>query len=196
MCIISRDTFFKIFGSGSFIGEGSGFMGSDLEPLISFSRVFRPKTIVEIGIQRGMTAKCLLENSPWIEKYIGIDVTPDHKTTLHIQQNEVPTIPGECVKDDSRVELIVRPHGSRELQPADLPKADLIFIDGDHSEEGVLFDTNLARQIIKKGGIICWHDYGNHLVPGVQTVIDQLNINEGDHICLIENGLLCFQFAI
>ncbi|MBY0074708.1 class I SAM-dependent methyltransferase [Priestia aryabhattai] len=195
MSIISRETFFKIFGSGSFEGKAPLFTGSDVEPLIAFSRTFYPKIIVEIGIQRGATAKCILDNSPWIERYIGIDVPPDYKASLSILQHEVPKIAGECVKQDPRVDIIVKPNGSRDVVPADLPIADLIFIDGDHTAEGVLLDTLLARQIIRKGGIICWHDYGNATVPDVTAVIDDLNKKEGDHICLIENGFLCFEFS-
>lgn len=195
MSVIDRENFFKIFGSGNFAGELPMFTGLDVEPLIALSRTFRPKIVIEIGIQRGATAKCILDNSKWIEKYIGIDVKSNYHTSLTIQQNEVPQEPGEYVKDDPRVRLIVKPNGSHDLKPTDLPAADLIFIDGDHSEEGVLLDTLLARQVIRKGGIICWHDYGNHLVPSVTALIDSLNIKEGNHICLIENGFLCFQFC-
>lgn len=194
MSVISKDLFYKIFGSGSFEGESSNYTGNaDVAPLISFSRTFLPKTVIEIGIQRGLTAKCILDNSPWIEKYVGIDVLPSHITTLAIQREEVPHSAGERVKDDSRVEFLVKPNGSRDLTPSDLPVADLIFIDGDHSMEGVLHDTLLARQVIRKGGIICWHDYGNYLVPDVSAVIDSFNIKEGDPICLVENTMLCFQ---
>lgn len=90
-----------------------------------------------MGIQKGAIGKCILDNSPWIEKYVGIDVIPTHIATLGIQRGEVPQIAGECVKDDSRVELFVKPNGSRDLHSSDLPAADLIFIDGDHSKEGV-----------------------------------------------------------
>ncbi|WP_102275732.1 class I SAM-dependent methyltransferase [Cytobacillus massiliigabonensis] len=195
MNIINRELFFNIFGSGTIDDELPGFTGYDIEPLIAFSRTFHPKTIIEIGIQRGATAKCILDNSPWIEKYIGIDVTPDYSTPLSIQQQEVPQIAGEYVKDDPRVELIIKPNGSRDLKSSDLPTADIIFIDGDHSSTGVMLDTELARQVIRYGGIICWHDYGNQLVPNVSEVIDNLNATEGNQICLIENGFLCFQFC-
>jgi predicted O-methyltransferase YrrM len=195
MSIIDRSTFFDIFGSGAFDGEPPIFMGADVEPLLAFSRTFRLKTVIEIGIQRGETAKVILENSPWIEKYIGIDLTPDSQTTLSLQQGEVPQMAGELVKDDPRVELILKPNGTRDLTAADLPIADLILIDGDHSKEGVLLDTLLARQTIRQGGIICWHDYGNSLVPDVTAVIDELNLTEDIHICLIQNGFLCFQIC-
>lgn len=40
-------------------------------------------------------------------------------------------------------------------------KFDLIFIDGDHSYEGVLKDTkNCLKQLKNKNSIIVWHDYG------------------------------------
>ena len=35
---------------------------------------------------------------------------------------------------------------------------DLVLIDGDHSYEGVLQDTELVRKIIDECGAICWHD--------------------------------------
>ncbi|ASS96794.1 class I SAM-dependent methyltransferase [Peribacillus simplex] len=195
MSIIDRSTFFDIFGSGTFDGEPPIFMGADVEPILAFSRTFRLKTVIEIGIQRGETAKIILENSPWIEKYIGIDLTPDSQTTLSLQQGEVPQMAGELVKDDPRVELILKPNGTRDLTADDLPTADLILIDGDHSKEGVFLDTFLARQSIRQGGIICWHDYGNSLVPDVTAVIDELNLTEDNLICLIQNGFLCFQIC-
>lgn len=196
MSILNMDTFFKLFGSGAFNEQIPLFTSLyDVQTLIALSRTFSPKTVIEIGIQRGETAKCILANSPWIEKYVGIDVIPNHITMLEVQRGEVPQIAGECVKDDPRVELIVKPNGSRDLEPSDLPAADLIFIDGDHSTEGVLHDTLLARKVIKKGGIICWHDYGNHLVPGVSEVIDTLNLKEGNHIFLVEGTMICFQFC-
>lgn len=196
MCILSKDMFFQLIGEGDFNGEKPYYTTpDDVKVLIALSRTFYPKSVIEIGIQRGGTAKCILDNSPWIEKYVGIDVIPTYTTTLAVQRGEVPQIAGECVKDDPRVELIVKPNGSRDLEPSDLPAADFIFIDGDHSKEAVLQDTLLARQVIRKGGIICWHDYGNNLVPGVTEIIDTLNILEGNHICFVEGTMVCFQFC-
>lgn len=43
---------------------------------------------------------------------------------------------------------------------------DYIFIDGDHSYEGVKNDTEKALQLLKPGGIIVWHDYAAKS-PGV-----------------------------
>ena len=35
---------------------------------------------------------------------------------------------------------------------------DLVFVDGDHSSQGVCQDTILAEQILSERGAICWHD--------------------------------------
>lgn len=37
---------------------------------------------------------------------------------------------------------------------------DFIFIDGDHSYEGVKNDTEKALTMLAPGGVIMWHDYG------------------------------------
>ncbi len=40
-------------------------------------------------------------------------------------------------------------------------KMDLVFVDGDHHYDSVVKDTQTAFQLIRPGGIIVWHDYGN-----------------------------------
>jgi hypothetical protein len=34
-----------------------------------------------------------------------------------------------------------------------------IFVDGAHSEDYVINDSHIAFKLIKKGGLIVWHDY-------------------------------------
>ena len=43
----------------------------------------------------------------------------------------------------------------RQKFPAQL---DFIFIDGDHSANGIAFDWALAKQRLAQGGIVCLHD--------------------------------------
>lgn len=193
---LKRDLFFEIFGPANLeLDAKSTFLQrQDLEVLISLFQTFKPKTVIEIGIQKGSTAKILLANGPWVEKYIGIDITPDSTPPLKVQYEEVPLKAGELILDDPRIEILVKPNGTRDLTATDLPAADFIFIDGDHSENGVLYDTRLARQVIRAGGIICWHDYDHSPVPDVTKVIDKLNIIEGNHICLVEDTMVCFEF--
>lgn len=131
----------------------------ELETLVALIGSVNPQTVIEFGINSGRTAKCLLREIPSIEKYVGIDVEAGYIPAMRVQHREVPHDAGEMVKDDPRVELIIRPQGSHNLEAEDLPPADAIFIDGDHSRAGVEKDTYLARRVLKKKGIIVWHDY-------------------------------------
>jgi predicted O-methyltransferase YrrM len=50
---------------------------------------------------------------------------------------------------------------SRKFDPSPYEKSmDFIFVDGDHSYDGVKNDTEKAFQMLASGGVILWHDYG------------------------------------
>jgi len=50
----------------------------------------------------------------------------------------------------------------------------LVFIDGDHSYEGVIDDINAWLPLVKDGGVLCGHDYGNIGGRGVKKAVDEL----------------------
>jgi predicted O-methyltransferase YrrM len=154
-------------------GLSNRFMNKgELESLCELVRLAKPKTVIEFGINTGRTAKAILREVEGIEKYVGVDVLPGYVTMKQVQRKEVPIVAGELVKDDPRVQLIVTKTGSHELETSQLPKADVVFIDGDHSYEGVAKDTKLARAIIRKGGFIIWHDYNDVRDRRGQAVVD------------------------
>jgi len=52
---------------------------------------------------------------------------------------------------------------------------DLIFIDGDHSFEGVLNDTKKSLSVLKnKESVIVWHDYGNNTEDVRPSVLEAI----------------------
>jgi predicted O-methyltransferase YrrM len=51
---------------------------------------------------------------------------------------------------------------------------DYIFIDGDHSYEGVKNDTEKALEMLKPGGLIVWHDYAAKS-PGVLEYLSEFS---------------------
>lgn len=59
---------------------------------------------------------------------------------------------------------------SREFDPVPFhKKMDFIFIDGDHSYDGVKNDTEKAFEMLAPGGTILWHDYGPGKDLGLAT---------------------------
>lgn len=52
-------------------------------------------------------------------------------------------------------------------------KADLIFIDGQHTEEGAASDIRAWRSHLAEGGILCGHDFADYC-PGVKKAVTAL----------------------
>lgn len=50
-----------------------------------------------------------------------------------------------------------------------------VFIDGDHSHEGVLADSHHWWPAVRSGGLVLWHDYGTKdpALAGVTTAVNQ-----------------------
>lgn len=143
----------------------------ELEVLVALVRSVNARSVLEIGVNTGRTARALLDNVPSIEHYQGIDVPPGYAFGCAVQKNEVPTNPGHYALGDTRFELILRPRGSFDLMPSELRPADVVFIDGDHSFKAVTWDTLLAHQVVRPGGMIIWHDYHDLGTVDVREVL-------------------------
>jgi len=126
--------------------------------------------MIEFGCNLGRTARTMLDNVVSLETYIGIDVPYDHEPVLAGQLREVPAQDkaGIYAASDPRFALLTA--DSYELKPSDLEPCDAVFIDGDHSERVVRHDSYLARVLVRKGGIIVWHDYNNPAVEVTQVL--------------------------
>gem|GEM_PF-4427408 len=62
---------------------------------------------------------------------------------------------------------------SKKVNYNDLPNFDMIFIDGDHSYEGVTNDTKNTLTKLKDDGIIIWDDVDNCHLGVTEAVIEQ-----------------------
>ncbi len=59
---------------------------------------------------------------------------------------------------------------------------DFIFIDGDHSAEGVKADIEEALPLLAPGGLMAFHDYGRPTDPGVKEMVDALLLGTGSEL--------------
>ena len=67
-------------------------------------------------------------------------------------------------------------------------KIDFLFIDGDHSYIGIKRDVQDWIPLVKKNGIICFHDYPEE--PGVKKVVDEI-IQDGTIRFIKSKSCLC-----
>lgn len=168
------------------------FNPGELEVFLGLIETYRPEVIIEFGIQRGRNAAAALRNFPWIQRYIGVDVLPGYTTAMPCQRNEVPLRAGELAADDRRFRLILSKNGTYDLQLGDLPAADFIFIDGDHSRQGVLNDHRLAMDAVRPGGVILFHDDNGRKEVQVTETLAELR-TQGHTIHHIDGTWFAFQ---
>lgn len=154
-----------------------GWMTSvaDRSAIIELLRMVNAQDVVEIGVHEGYTAACVLENVESVLCYRGIDVLPGYIPIWphQRQQRELSAYPAQAVQDE-RFTLILRERGSFDLNPDDVGKCDAMIIDGDHSRQGVLNDTELACHCVRSGGMVIWHDCCPEWINEVQPVLEEM----------------------
>lgn len=146
----------------------------ELARLVTLVRSVAPRSMVEFGCNEGRTAAALLRTVPTLAHYCGVDVEPGYVPAKAVQRNEVPPRPGYHARHDGRFDLVLRPRGAFDLTADDLPAADVVFIDGDHSRAAVLNDWALACAVIRPGGIVIFHDDNGLPVVDVTATLDEL----------------------
>jgi predicted O-methyltransferase YrrM len=157
----------------------------EIEILVALARSVEARAILEIGCNRGRTARLLLHNVSTLEVYHGIDVPQTYQPQLAHQLREIPARPGEFAFADPRFELFMRDRGSFDLTASDLSRYDMVYVDGDHGDRAVRHDSQLANEVTRPGGLIVWHDYHNGSTVDVKVIIDELAMS-GWPIRLIE----------
>ena len=109
----------------------------------------KPKVIVEIGIKEGGNLKILSTHLDEKGLCIGIDPRQEIPWKMDDALCTMHHIKGSS-HSKSTVEELKKILKKRKI--------DVLFIDGDHSTEGMLADYNDYAPFVKKGGIIAVHD--------------------------------------
>ena len=141
--------------------------------------------ICEIGVWKGQFAEQLLSLQPrhliLVDPFVGT-VSSGDENGNNVVDAYLPLeylILNQKYKYDPKV-ILFRGY-SHELLPHFAKQSfDIIYIDGDHSYQGVKNDLALARQLVKRGGYICGHDYEmnpnktkNNYNFGVKQAVDE-----------------------
>jgi predicted O-methyltransferase YrrM len=161
----------------------------ELEMLLALINSVQPSSMIEFGVNEGITALAVLVNFPDIDQYVGVDVEFDHQLEIPAQQYEVPKEPGRLVNGDMRFKLVLRNGSDDNITGL----FDVAFIDGDHGKLHVLKDYMLAKSLVRSGGIIIFHDYTNPTVE-VTEVLDDL-YDKGTDLKHVDGTWLAFEYV-
>jgi len=134
--------------------------------LFSLARSIPSAKILEIGRLAGGSTILLAAAIDERSKVTSIDINPKDDETLASVLNRVGLA--------GKVELIVDDANNIK---AENESYDIIFIDGDHSYEGVSRDYNHWKYAVKKGGHMVFHDYDDSC-PYVMRLCDEIMEND------------------
>lgn len=150
----------------------------ELIVLSSLIQNLKPLTLLEIGTFNGLTTLHMAINTPQnalihtldlleIENQTFLDIE-DLKYIEHKEKNK------KKYRDHIEQVKIQEHYGNSLYYPFEaFQNPNFIFIDGSHSYLMVKNDTEKSLNILKKGGVILWHDYTPECT-GVFTYLNEL----------------------
>lgn len=119
---------------------------------------------LEIGFAWGMSAKAFLDAT--------------NGTLLSLDMNDAMDKAGDMQVYGDRWSLLLGDSSTLMKQLTD--KYDYIYIDGDHTYEGVKKDLWEAPRLLAKGGVIICDDYDN--AESIRIAVEEFNNKFGFHI--------------
>ena len=129
-------------------------------------------TYVEIGCYAGGSA-CLVLQRP-NTNVISIDLgQPIPKSTVHYNVSKLNKFKNNYNYLEGNSQTYEMLNMLKEL----ITEIDVLFIDGDHSYQGVINDFILYEGLVKKGGYIIFDDYRDEGCPGTKQAVDDILIS-------------------
>jgi predicted O-methyltransferase YrrM len=149
------------------------------EEFVELLKIFQeldPKYILEIGTANGGTLFCFCKLAQNDATIISIDL-PEGPFGGGYPEWKIP-IYQAFVKENQKLYLL-RKDSHQEETLEEVKKIlngnqlDFLFIDGDHSYEGVKKDFEMYSPLVKKGGIVAFHDIVKH-PPEIGCEVEKL----------------------
>ena len=142
------------FGSSGFYRVRTSQMPSEILALAGAVAELKPEIILEIGTARGGTL--LIWSQLASQQVITCDIEDLREKEAFLKS--FPPSGSSCRVTLLRGDSHTSAFKDRVARQLDGKKADFLFIDGDHTEEGVTADYTGYREFVRPGGIIAFHD--------------------------------------
>ncbi|MDQ7785108.1 MAG: class I SAM-dependent methyltransferase [Desulfomonilaceae bacterium] len=132
----------------------------ELKRLVQIVRTEAPKVICEIGTDHGGTLYCWAKAAAPDALVISIDLPRLYRKTLNrffrsfVSAGQTIHFVRANSQDDACLAEVKRILDGRKI--------DFLFIDGDHSYEGVKSDFLMYSKLVRDGGLIALHDIVEH----------------------------------
>lgn len=157
------NTTFEFKGYGEFESIESLQKKKELEELVEKIQSIKPTKIMEIGTANGGTFYTWNRSFDSLELAVSLDLPGGQfgggysKKQAEFFKN-FSNVKKEFVREDSHADK-TKKNISNIL---DGEKLDFLFIDGDHTYEGVKQDFEMYKDFVREGGIIAFHDIVDH----------------------------------
>jgi len=140
-------------------------INEEIAQLLNLLAELKPKTLLEIGTANGGTLFLFCQVAEPDATIISVDL-PGGPFGGGYPEWRIPLYKS-FTKEKQRLHLIrADSHDPKTLEIIKKilgdSKLDLLFIDGDHTYEGVKRDFEMYSPLVKKGGIIAFHDIVEH----------------------------------
>lgn len=131
--------------------------GDEIGQLATLVQELRPRRSVEIGFRRGGTLALWATLTPPDGTVLGIDLPDDFTMAQASKLMEAYSNLQIWLCDSHKQSLPMDLGAFFDHQPL-----DFLFIDGDHSADGVRRDWNTFGPLVRRGGLIAFHDIQPH----------------------------------
>jgi predicted O-methyltransferase YrrM len=161
------DTMDRYAGRGFYASIRAVQARSEIIALASLVQAMKPKVIVEIGTYKGGTLYIWSRSNPQAELFVSIDLPGGQYGGGYAKCRR--KLYEEFLYDRRNIELRLIQRDSHEaatlqqlLAILDSRLVDFLFVDGDHTYEGVKRDYEMYGPLVRPGGLIAFHDIETH----------------------------------
>ena len=145
------------------------------------NNLFGDIVMVEVGLDYGTHAKELLDNIPNILKLYLVDMYWGLDTEVMIERFKIAK---ESVsKYEDKITFCIGDSVNKSKEFAN-EMFDVVYIDSDHSYEGVMRELIAYYPKCKKGGIFCGHDYGSQKDDEVKKAVNDFFTDRLDKLII------------